>query len=246
MKRILITLALWICFTTTATATEILMFSMKSCGYCQKFIKEVAQEYNNSEHAKLLPLRIISMDRKNAPKWFDQAYTARKIDGIVGTPTFIVWDGEERARLIGYQGKERFLDDITRFIDNNRKQLSDRVGQDKIPFEKETEMLPKQALQEIMGGAEKTSEGSHSKQPEPFVPFQPELTTPPKYEGKSENPHTGKLQKFPNGVFKSRDIMDHQYKTNTEAQTAANFLGCLGTHTHLINGKTVHMPCKME
>ena len=259
MKRILITLALWICFTTTATATEILMFSMKSCGYCQKFIKEVAQDYNNTEHAKLLPLRIISMDRKDAPKWYQQAYDDRKIDGIAGTPTFVVWDGEERARLIGYQGKERFLDDITRFIDNNRKQLEVRVGQNKIPFETATEMTPAQALQEVSGALPTNrSEGSHSKsvpeQKGPLVAFLvPDLAqppnkgiVPPKYEGESKNPHTGELQKFPNGVFKSRDIMDHQYHTETEAQIAANFLGCLGTHTHLIKGETIHMPCKME
>ena len=62
---------------------------------------------------------------------------------------------------------------------------------------------------------------------------------------KQEVPHT-KLDKFPNGVFKSQDIMDHIYNTETEAQVAANFLGCLGTHTHVVNGKTIHMPCKMD
>ena len=62
---------------------------------------------------------------------------------------------------------------------------------------------------------------------------------------KQEVPHTT-LGKFPNGVFKSQDIMDHIYNTETEAQVAANFLGCLGTHTHVVNGKTIHMPCKMD
>ena len=62
---------------------------------------------------------------------------------------------------------------------------------------------------------------------------------------KQEVPHTT-LGKFPNGVFKSQDIMDHIYNTETEAQVAANFLGCLGTHTHIVNGKTIHMPCKMD
>jgi len=62
---------------------------------------------------------------------------------------------------------------------------------------------------------------------------------------KQEVPHTT-LDKFPNGVFKSQDIMDHIYNTETEAQVAANFLGCLGTHTHVVNGKTIHMPCKMQ
>ena len=255
MTRIILTLALFFCLTTTAVASELLMFSMKSCGYCRNFLKEVAQEYNSTEHAKLLPLRIISMDRKTAPKWFQKAYDDKRIDGIAGTPTFIVWDGQERARLIGYNGKEKFYDDISRFIKNNRVPLEERAGQNRIPFEKETEMLPAQALAESMGESpELTKSQNVPKQKGPLVPFLvPDLAqppnkgiVPPKYEGESKNPHTGKLQKFPNGVYKSRDIMDHQYHTETEAQTAANFLGCLGTHTHLIKGETIYMPCKME
>tara|TARA_B100000959_G_scaffold271081_1_gene318799 strand:- start:990 stop:1631 length:642 start_codon:yes stop_codon:yes gene_type:complete len=55
-----------------------------------------------------------------------------------------------------------------------------------------------------------------------------------------------KLEKFPNGVYNSQDIMDHIYDTETEAQTAANWLGCEGTHTHMIKGEKIFMPCKME
>ena len=262
MKRIILTLALFICLTTSAVASELLMFSMKSCGYCRSFLQEVAQDYNNNpEWKRLLPLRIISMDRSNAPQWFQKAYDDRKIDGIAGTPTFIVWDGQERARLIGYQGKKRFVTDINKFIASNKKPLEDRVGKNKIPFEKDTEMTPTQALAESMGESPKKASDGHTpfnrsvpKQKGPLVPFLvPDLAqppnkgiVPPKYEGESKNPHTGKLQKFPNGVYKSRDIMDHQYHTETEAQTAANFLGCLGTHTHLIKGETIYMPCEME
>ena len=72
--------------------------------------------------------------------------------------------------------------------------------------------------------------------------FGPLGETAPK---KQEGSHM-KLEKFPNGVFKSQDIMDHIYNTETEAQVAANFLGCLGTHTHRMNGETIHMPCKMD
>ena len=55
-----------------------------------------------------------------------------------------------------------------------------------------------------------------------------------------------KLEKFPNGVYNSQDIMDHIYDTETEAQTAANWLGCEGTHTHTQKDKTIHMPCHMN
>tara|TARA_B100002003_G_scaffold4091_1_gene3786 strand:+ start:134 stop:721 length:588 start_codon:yes stop_codon:yes gene_type:complete len=60
-----------------------------------------------------------------------------------------------------------------------------------------------------------------------------------------DNPHQ-KPEKFPNGVYNSQDIMDHIYDTETEAQVAANWLGCEGTHTHMIKDEKIFMPCKME
>jgi len=248
MKRIIFTLALFFCLTTTAYATELLMFSMKSCSYCRGFLKEVAQEYNNNpEHAKLLPLRIISMDRPKAPKWFDEAYDRQAIDGIQGTPTFIVWDGEERARLVGYTGKERFLDDISRFINSNRSQLESRVGQNKIPFEKESEMTPEFALEESMGESPdraeaptegfspRQSEGSHNKH---------EMSDP------TDSP-IGPMNEFgdarvpPPGVKNSRDLFQHMYKTPKEAVKASHWFGCNGT-VHYHDKEDVWMPCEMN
>ena len=240
MKKVIITLVLLLCLTTTASATEMLMFSMKSCGYCRAFLKEVAPTYAESESAKLLPLRIISMDHKSAPKWFDQAYTDKRIDPIVGTPTFVIFDnGQEVARLIGYTGKEEFYNDINKFVENNREQLSGTIDSPKIPYEEGHELNPKTALQK--------EEGSRTAAPQqsPFTPFTPELgIDSPK--DKNSNMHTDELEKFPNGVFKSRDILDHQYKTEAEAQIAANFLGCLGTHSHMMASGKVFMPCTMQ
>ena len=239
MKKVIFTIALWFCLTSTAYAAEMLMFSMKSCGYCRAFLKEVAPTYADTEHAKLLPLRIISMDQKTAPKWFDEAYTDKRIDPIVGTPTFVIFNnGTEVARLIGYQGKEKFYKDISKFIDSNRDKLQQAVNAPKIPYEEGQELNPKDALRE---------EGSRTVAPQqsPFVPFTPDLGIDSPRD-KNTNMHTDKLEKFPNGVYKSRDIMDHQYKTETEAQVAANFLGCLGTHTHMIKGEKIYMPCQMK
>jgi thioredoxin-related protein len=225
MKKLILTIALVLTMTTSAMAAELLMFSMASCGYCQKFLKEVAPTYAESKQAKLLPLRIISMDRRAAPKWFEKAYDAKKIDGIAGTPTFVVFDnGEEKARLIGYQGKQRFYEDMSNFIESNRKYLEMSKGKNPIPFEADTELDYKQA--QIVEGKKDQSEGSHNK------------------NEKKVMPHEG--AKLPNGVINSRDILDHQYKTETEAQVAANFLGCRGTHTHMIKGEKIHMPCTME
>ncbi len=217
MKKFIITIALFLMTTTAVQATELIMFSMASCGYCQKFLKEVAPTYADSDAAKLLPLRIVSMDRKSAPKWFDQAYNKRKIDGIVGTPTFIVFDnGEEKARLIGYQGKVRFYEDINTFIDSNRRHLQKSAGNNPIPYEEDTEVDYKTAL--IQEENKVMDEGSNSKS-----------------------------DKLPNGVINSRDIFDHIYKTRTEAETAAMWLGCFGVHTHEMpeGDGVIWMPCEM-
>ena len=225
MKNIIITIALFFIMTTSALAAELIMFSMASCGYCQNFLKEVAPTYADTEAAKLLPLRIISMDRKTAPKWFDQAYNKGKIDGVVGTPTFIVFDsGEEKARLIGYQGKDRFYDDINRFIDSNRVHLQRSAGKSTIPYEEETEVDYKTALIQD----KKVMEGSHNKTEEKVMP------------------HQG--TKLPNGVINSTNIFDHIYKTRAEAEIAAMWMGCQGVHTHEMpdGDGVIWMPCKMK
>ena len=153
MKKFIITIALFLMTTTTVQAAELIMFSMASCSYCQKFLQDVAPTYADSDAAKLLPLRIISMDRKSAPVWYDQAYNARKIDGIVGTPTFIVFDsGEEKARLIGYQGKDRFYD-----------------GKSPIPYEEETEVDYKSAM---LQEKKVMHEGSHDKNEKKVMPHE--------------------------------------------------------------------------
>lgn len=212
MKRLMLAFVLTLTMTTTAIASELLMFSMASCGYCQAFLKEVAPTYAESDASKLLPLRIISMDQKEAPKWYDKAYNEKKIDGIAGTPTFIIFDnGEEKARLIGYQGKERFYEDINSFVESNRAYLEQTAGKNPIPYEKETEMDYKQAQVQV-----------------------------------EKNINNDKSDKLPNGVINSTDIMDHIYKTRTEAEIASMWLGCFGVHWHEIDGKTIYMPCEME
>jgi len=239
MKKFILTLAIWIGLTASAYATEMIMFSTKTCGYCRNFLREVAPTYNDTEYAKLLPLRIISMDSQNAPKWFSKAYDERRIDGISGTPTFIIFsNGNEVARLIGYGGKDRWYDDIKDFIKNNKKQLEETAGKNPIPYEKEHELDPKTASQELI-----SNEGSHSKrvprQQSPFVPFLPPT--------RDTNPHTKAEGKDENGVFLSNDIMDHQYATPEEAiRAAVDRFNCEGIHSHMIKGKKIWMPCKMQ
>ena len=112
MKKLLLTLFfLLFAFPVSAQALELLMAHNPDCHICQKFIEEVAVDYNDSEIAKKLPLIVISVYEQ--PVWFKEAYRLRKIKPIRGTPTFIIWNGSheggaEIARIVGYRDKERF------------------------------------------------------------------------------------------------------------------------------------------
>ena len=118
MKKLLLTL-FFILFAFPVYALELLMAHNPGCGICQKFIKEVAVDYNDSEIAKRLPLVIISV--YDQPEWFKQAYAENRIKPIRGTPTFIVWNGrKELVRLVGYSDKERFYSRVKGiFTDEN-------------------------------------------------------------------------------------------------------------------------------
>ena len=118
MKKLLLTL-FFILFAFPVYALELLMAHNPDCGVCQKFIKEVAVDYNDSVQAKTLPLVIISV--YDQPEWFKQAYAENRIKPIRGTPTFIVWNGrKELVRLVGYSNKERFYSRVKDiFTDEN-------------------------------------------------------------------------------------------------------------------------------
>jgi len=124
MKKLLLTLFfLLFAFPVSAQALELLMAHNPDCHICQKFIEEVAVDYNDSEIAKKLPLIVISVYEQ--PEWFKEAYRLRKIKPIRGTPTFIIWNGSheggaEIARLVGYSNKSRFYSRLNEMfqIDN--------------------------------------------------------------------------------------------------------------------------------
>ena len=124
MKKLLLTLFfLLFAFPASAKALELLMAHNPGCNICQKFIDEVAVDYNDSEISKQLPLIIISV--YDQPEWFKEAYRLRKIKPIRGTPTFIIWNGSheggaEIARLVGYSNKSRFYSRLNEMfqIDN--------------------------------------------------------------------------------------------------------------------------------
>ena len=124
MKKLLITLLfLLFAFPVSAKALELLMAHNPDCHICQKFIEEVAVDYNDSEIAKKLPLIVISV--YNQPEWFKEAYRIGKIKPIRGTPTFIIWNGShdggaEIARIVGYHSKERFYSTLKETLSIDR------------------------------------------------------------------------------------------------------------------------------
>ena len=121
MKKLLLTLSfvLLFAFPVSAKALELLMAHNPGCGICQKFIDEVAVDYNESEIAKKLPLIIISV--YDQPEWFKEAYRIGKIKPIRGTPTFIVWNGShdgggEIARIVGFHSKSKFYSTVKEML----------------------------------------------------------------------------------------------------------------------------------
>jgi thioredoxin-related protein len=120
MKKLLLTLLfLLFAFPVSAKALELLMAHNPNCHICEKFIKEVAIDYNDSEVAKKLPLIVINVYEQ--PEWFKEAYRIGKIKPIRGTPTFIVWNGShegghEIARLVGYHDKQRFYSRLKKML----------------------------------------------------------------------------------------------------------------------------------
>ena len=110
MKKLLLTL-FFILFAFPVYALELLMAHNPGCHICEKFIKEVAVDYNDSEIAKKLPLIIISVYEQ--PEWFKEAYRENRIKPIRGTPTFIICNGrKELSRLTGYISKEWFYTNL--------------------------------------------------------------------------------------------------------------------------------------
>ena len=133
MKKLLLTLLfLLFAFPVSAKALELLMAHNPDCHICQKFIEEVAVDFEYSyksttSHGRVIkkPLPLIIINVYEQPEWFKEAYKLRKIKPIRGTPTFIIWNGSheggaEIARLVGYHSKERFYSRLREmFQDDN-------------------------------------------------------------------------------------------------------------------------------
>ena len=118
MKKLLLAFMFVLLMAIPVEALQLLMFSTDRCGFCRDFHKEVTPTYKTSEYAKHLPLTIIDIDNP-PPKWITDAFDDFRLSPIKQTPTFVIWDDKEVARLIGYVGKEKFYESIGAFIEEN-------------------------------------------------------------------------------------------------------------------------------
>ena len=119
IKKIFLTFIILFCLIGKVNAYELLMFSNPNCSYCQAFIKEVKPTYAESEYGHFLPLKVITMEG-DMPQWIAQAFDEGRLEPIRNTPTFVVWDGKEVARLVGYGGKENFYESLSGFVEENQ------------------------------------------------------------------------------------------------------------------------------
>lgn len=206
-------LTLW---ATQAVALELLVLSGETSTNSKRWKEEVFPGYGNSAVGKTLPAKIVTIRGREFPDWLNQALQEKRVQEILGTPTFIIWDGdrkEEVGRVEGYTQKPRFYSQMD--------EAMAMIEQGLTPGRREGSGGEHQM--EGSGG-ERQMEGSGG-------------------EHRMEGSNGGQQNE---GSSMSRDIMDHIYKTPEEAKRASELLGFGGEiHTHETPNGTIYMPGPM-
>ena len=117
MKKLIffVTLLLLTFLTHTGFARELLVLSGEKSQSSKRWQEEVLPEYETSTLGKSLPVKIVPVQGKLFPEWMAKALDEGRVDEIVGTPTFIIWDPEkekEIGRIEGYIQKPRFFSQL--------------------------------------------------------------------------------------------------------------------------------------
>jgi hypothetical protein len=110
-----VTLLLLTFLTHTGFTRELLVLSGEKSQSSKRWQQEVLPEYETSNLGKSLPLKIVPVQGKLFPEWIAKALDEGRVDEIVGTPTFIIWDPEkekEIGRIEGYTQKPRFFSQL--------------------------------------------------------------------------------------------------------------------------------------
>lgn len=117
MKKIIYFVAIGfsVLFASQVLAHELRVLSGEKSQNSQKWQEEVLPEYAASDPGKNLPANVIAIQGNNFPEWLNEALQDGRVGEIIGTPTFIIWDVEnkkELGRVEGYTQKPRFYDQL--------------------------------------------------------------------------------------------------------------------------------------
>ena len=115
MKKLIFVVLFLLMSVVPVDALDLLMFSSSKCSYCQEFLREVVPEYHKTKYHKILPLKIIDID-KPPPQWILNAFSSEGLFPIRVTPTFVAWDNKEIIRTEGYVSKEDFYKIMEAFL----------------------------------------------------------------------------------------------------------------------------------
>ena len=82
----------------TGFTQELLVLSGEKSQNSKRWQEEVFPEYGKSALGRTLPVKIVPVKGKFFPGWMTKALDEGRVDEILGTPTFIIWDTKKRKR----------------------------------------------------------------------------------------------------------------------------------------------------
>jgi thioredoxin-related protein len=105
-----------------ASAAELVMVEQTGCHWCERWDAEISHIYPKTEEGQRAPLRRV--DLRDLP--VDLTFRSPP----VFTPTFVlVQDGQELARLEGYNGDEFFWFLLGQMLNDNADRIDPEVTQ---------------------------------------------------------------------------------------------------------------------
>ena len=141
MKKILL---FWVTFSVSTInlvfANELLVLSGDNSQNSKRWQEEVLPGYEVSDLGKTLPAKIITIQKATFPDWFNEALANGRAGEIIGTPTFIIWDAEnkkELGRVEGYTEKPKFYTQLNETLEMVTKGIAPnyREGSGSHPIE---------------------------------------------------------------------------------------------------------------
>jgi len=115
MNKAIFSLICCVLLSNHVSANELLVISGKNSKNSKKWQEEVYQKSIQSKGGSI-PVKVVTIDADNFPKWILQAMDEQRIGEILGTPTFIIWDelnNKELGRVEGYTEKGRFYSQLS-------------------------------------------------------------------------------------------------------------------------------------